>query len=70
MSRCSAIDRAEREERSSAIRRCCRCDPCGWKLGPDHTPIDPAVRCDHGATITPPTAVRDISEPIHERTER
>lgn len=65
MSRRRAIQQAAREERASAIRQCRRCDPCGWKLGPDHTPIEPAVRCDHGAPATPP-AVRDITEPLHQ----
>lgn len=64
MSRRSAFEQAAREDRPSAIRRCCRCDPCGWQLGPDHTPIEPAVRCDHRKP-TPP-AVRDITAPIHE----
>lgn len=64
MSRRSDAEQAAREERASVIRRCRRCDPCGWQLGPDHTPIDPAVRCTHGSPA--PTAVRDVSEPIHE----
>lgn len=67
MSRRSAIERAAREGRMSAIRCCDECDPNGWKLGPDHTPIEPAVRCAHDVPATPP-AVRDITEPIHERT--
>lgn len=65
MTRRSAIERAAREERLSAIRRCRRCDPNGWRLGPDRTPVEPAVRCDRGAPATPP-AVRDITEPIHQ----
>ncbi|MCV7404512.1 hypothetical protein [Mycobacterium marseillense] len=60
-----SAEQAAREERLSAIRRCRRCDPCGWLLGPDRTPVDPARRCDHGAPATPP-AVRDITEPIHQ----
>lgn len=60
--RSSAIEQAAREGRASAIRRCRRCDPCGWKLGPDHTPVEPAVRCDH----RPPPPARDITEPLHE----
>lgn len=63
-SRRGAIEQAAREERLAAIRRCPSCDPCGWQLGPDHTPIEPAVRCTHDAR--PPAAVRDISEPIHQ----
>lgn len=65
MSRRGAVERAAREERASAIRRCRRCDPCGWRLGPDRTPIEPAVRCDHAAPDTAP-AVRDITGPIHD----
>jgi hypothetical protein len=47
VSRRSAIDQAVREERLYAIRRCSHCGPCGWQLGPDQSPIDPAVRCTH-----------------------
>lgn len=57
----SAIEQAVREERMAVIDRCRRCDPCGWLHGPDDTPIDPAVRCTHGAP-----AVRGITAPIHE----
>ncbi|SEH79581.1 hypothetical protein SAMN04489835_4231 [Mycolicibacterium rutilum] len=64
MSRRRVIEKAAREERASAIRRCRRCDPCGWLLGPDRTPIDPAVRCTHRTPTSP--AVRDITVPIHE----
>lgn len=39
MSRRREADQAAREERASAIRRCRRCDPCGWKLAADRTPI-------------------------------
>lgn len=53
MSRHNAIEKAVRKERLSAIRRCRHCDPCGWQLGWDHTPIDPVVRCTHGATTSP-----------------
>lgn len=63
MSRRRDIDQAAREERVAAIRRCRRCDPCGWKLGPDCTPIDPAVRCTHSPPM--PASNRDITEPIH-----
>jgi hypothetical protein len=59
-----AIEQATCEERLAAIRRCRRCDPCGWQLGPDQTPIDPALRCTH--SIPTPRAVRDITPPIHE----
>lgn len=70
MSRRNAdVKRVEREARWVAIRRCRRCDPSGWKLGMDGTPIDPAVRCQHGAAPAPP-AVRDITEPIHDNQER
>ena len=65
MTRRTPVEQAERKERFAAIRRCRRCDPCGWKLGPDRTPIDPATRCDHGAPAPAP-AVRDITEPIHQ----
>lgn len=64
MSRRRDAERAAREQRASAIRQCRRCDPCGWQLGPDRTPIEPAVRCTHRAPTTPP-AVRDITGPIH-----
>jgi hypothetical protein len=64
MNRRSAIEQASRENRLSATRRCRRCDPCGWQLGPDDTPIDPAVRCTHNTPTPPP--VRDITEPIHQ----
>lgn len=64
MTRRSAAEQATRDARMAAIRGCRRCDPSGWLLGPDRTPIDPAVRCDHGAAAAqPPT--RDITEPIH-----
>lgn len=66
MSRRRLDEQAAQEERASAIRRCRRCDEAGWKLGTDRTPIDPAIRCRHGAT----PAVRDITEPIHDRQER
>ncbi|ODR06421.1 hypothetical protein BHQ21_11570 [Mycobacterium sherrisii] len=65
MSRRRDIEQAAHAERASAIRQCRRCDPCGWKLAADRTPIEPAVRCDHGAPATPPP-VRDITEPIHQ----
>ncbi|WP_157933562.1 hypothetical protein [Mycobacteroides abscessus] len=65
MSRRGAKDQIAREERASAIRQCRRCDPCGWKLAADRTPIEPAVRCDHGAPAAPPD-IRDITEPIHQ----
>ncbi|ULE32586.1 hypothetical protein [Mycobacterium sp. IDR2000157661] len=65
MSRRSAIEQSVRAERVAAIRACRRCDPNGWRLGPDHTPVDPARRCDHCAPATPP-AVRDITEPIYQ----
>ncbi|WP_428339991.1 hypothetical protein [Mycobacterium sp.] len=64
MRRTRATEQTAREERLSAIARCHRCDPCGWRLGPDHTPIEPARRCTHNST--PPVAVRDITEPIHQ----
>lgn len=64
MSRRSAAELTARKERLAAIRRCRRCDPCGWALRPDDVPIDPAIRCTHSAPHPP--AVRDISEPIHE----
>ena len=59
-----ATEQAAREQRLFAIDHCRSCDPCGWKLGPDRTPIEPAVRCTHG-TATRPAAARDITEPIH-----
>lgn len=66
MSRRNAeVERAAREERLDAIRRCHRCDPCGWRLGLDLTPIEPAIRCNHDVEATPP-ALRDITEPIHQ----
>lgn len=65
MSRRRAIEQAAREERLTAIRRCRWCDPCGWKLAADRTPIEPAIRCDHGAEATPP-AIRDFAEPVYQ----
>nr|WP_156770660.1 hypothetical protein [Mycobacterium gordonae] len=62
MTRRRAVDQAAREERIAAIRRCRRCDPCGWQLGPDRIPIEPAVRCAHS---DPPH--RDYSAPVHEQ---
>lgn len=62
MRRQRAIEQTAREQRLSAIDRCRACDPCGWQLGPDHTPIEPARRCAHNS----PPAVRDITEPIHQ----
>jgi hypothetical protein len=66
MSRRSAIEQAAPGERLSAIRRCRRCDPCGWQLDPDHTPSDPAVRCRRDSQPPPPASDRDITEPIHQ----
>ena len=63
MSRRRDAERAAREERASAIRACRSCDPCGWKLAADRTPIEPAVRCTHRP---PPTPARDITQPIHQ----
>lgn len=63
MSRRKATDQAAREERLSKIRQCPSCDPCGWKLGPDRTPIEPAVRCSHDARPLAP--IRDFNELIH-----
>lgn len=66
MRRQRAIEQAAREQRLSAIDRCRACDPCGWRLGPDRTPIEPAVRCTHNSPPPPPASGRDISEPIHQ----
>jgi len=72
MTRRGAIAKAAHEERLSAIGQCRRCDPCGWKLGPDRTPIDPAVRCTHNSPPEPehqaaPThPTRSFSEPIRQ----
>ncbi|BBX02265.1 hypothetical protein BST36_29110 [Mycolicibacterium moriokaense] len=66
MTRRSADDQAAREARIAAIRACRRCDPCGWKLADDRTPIEPARRCDHGAPAKPPIPTRDVTEPIHQ----
>lgn len=60
----NAVEQIARNYRNAAINRCRRCDPCVWKLGPDRTPIEPAIRCDHGASAAPRPA-RDVSEPIH-----
>lgn len=65
MSRRSAIEQAAPGERLSAVRRCRRCAQCSWQLGPDHTPIDPAVRCRHKSQ-PPPASDRTITEPIHQ----
>lgn len=66
MTRRSAVEQTARDERLAAIDQCHRCDPSGWQLGPDHTPIDPAIRCTHNRR--PPD--RDITEPIHQPGER
>lgn len=66
MSRRNAIEQAAPGERPSAIRRSRPCDPCGWQLGPFHTPIDPAVRCRHNSQPPPPAPDPDITEPIHQ----
>jgi hypothetical protein len=66
MSRRSAVDQTAREARMAAIRACRSCDPCGWQLGPDRTPIDPAIRCTHDRPPLAPASVWDITEPIHE----
>lgn len=60
--------RAAGEARTAAIRACRRCDQFGWRLDAGKVPLDPAVRCDHGALTAPPAA-RDITAPIHERNE-
>ncbi len=65
MRRISTTEQTARKERIAAIRRCRACDPCGWQLNVDGGPIDPAVRCTHDAA-SPPTPVRDITEPIHQ----
>ncbi|MFZ0715918.1 hypothetical protein [Mycobacterium sp.] len=64
MSRRNATEQIAREERVSKIRQCRRCHPCGWLLDTDGTPIEPAIRCTHGAR---PPVFRDITAPIHER---
>lgn len=61
-----SVEQAAREERLAAIDQCPSCDPSGWRLGLDHTPIDPAVRCDHNAPPSNPGAGRDITQPLHE----
>ncbi len=70
-----ADEQTARRERFAAIRRCSSCDPCGWALGTDGVPIDPAVRCTHNS---PPPDRDDaapdpepdlFSEPRHGRTE-
>jgi hypothetical protein len=66
MTRRTEAEQAARAARSAAIRGCCRCDPWGWRLGPDGQPVDPAIRCDHDAPTPRPPAGRDITEPIHE----
>ncbi|BBY67559.1 hypothetical protein [Mycolicibacterium helvum] len=65
MSHRSDIEQTGRKARYAAIRRCRHCDPCGWRLLPDGTPIDPAVRCDHNSPPSAPASGRDITEPIH-----
>lgn len=67
MTRRSAADDAARRERAAAIRACSRCDPSGWLLASDGTPVDPAVRCTHAS---PSLAGRDITGPIHERSDQ
>lgn len=42
-------ERQRRAERIAARNACRLCDDSGWRLGPDLTPIEPAVRCDHQA---------------------
>ena len=66
MTRRSAADLAALRERAAAMRACRRCDPSGWLLGPDGRASDLAVRCTHAA---PPPAGRDLSGPIHERSD-
>ena len=72
MNRRGAVELAARKERAAAIRRCWRCDPCGWQLDTDGTPIEPAVRCTHNASNPPPIpdAAPDLfSEPRHQPEE-
>ncbi|WP_304113658.1 hypothetical protein [Mycolicibacterium bacteremicum] len=75
MSRPNATELAARKERLSTIRRCRRCDPCGWALDTAGVPIDPAVRCTHGVStphidVTAPPHEPDLfTEPRHSRTE-
>jgi hypothetical protein len=71
VNRRGAVELAARKERTAAIRLCRRCDPCGWQLDTDGTPIDPAVRCAHNAPRAPLTPVPDaapdlFSEPRHQ----
>ena len=35
------------EARRQAIANCGCCDECGWTLGADGLPTDPARRCTH-----------------------
>lgn len=62
----SAADLAAHRERAAAIRACCRCDPSGWRLGPDGRASDLAVRCTH----RPPPLGRDLTGPIHGRSDQ
>ena len=66
MIRGDTAEQAARTARVAAIRGCRRCGPTGWLLAADGTPVDPAVRCTHGAP-PPVPVVRDITEPIHGR---
>jgi len=67
MTRRRAADLAALRARAAAIRSCRRCDPSGWLLRPDGRASDLAVRCTHP---TPPPAGRDITGPIHERSDQ
>ena len=58
-------DDEHRSERSTAIEECPRCDEWGWCLGADGLAADTARRCGHNTAE--PRAVRDVTEPLHER---
>lgn len=59
-----AAARSQREARAAAIQSCRCCDPCGWRLGPDGLPVEPATRCQHRSDSE--LADRDVTVPLHE----
>jgi hypothetical protein len=48
--------RAVAEAKALANKRCLRCDEEGWLKGPDDTPVDPGVKCNHTNQMDPISA--------------
>ena len=47
----TAANARRNTRRSDLIAACRSCDDCGWILGADGAPVDPAARCGHADAI-------------------